>query len=289
MARFLSHLSAASRWSIPYAETFLESETSNSTGIDYTVTSIRERYRQDGHNVHLCQMDLPPASVLRKGDEWVASPELVFLQLASNLDIHRLILLGFQLCSHPPGRKDDALTTKRKLSRFLKKIPGHGGRKNASRAVRYVENGSASIMESIAYMVLSLPHALGGYGLRGATFNAEITLSPADANRLGQSRCFVDLYYKSHKLAVEYDSFAFHSSPAELGKDAIRSEILRRRGIEMVHLKTIQVYDRDACSDFAYNLARKVGRDINIRTEKFDGMHRRLRALFPAAPSAGQS
>jgi hypothetical protein len=289
MARFLSHITAASRWPIPFLETVLEKEIANSAGVDYTVTSFSERYRKKDCNIHLCRTNLPPSAILKTGNDWIASPELVFLQLASELDIHRLILLGLQLCAHPPGRKADAVTTKKKLNLFLQKTAGHKGRKQACRAARYIENGSASIMESIVYMLLTLPHALGGYGLSGAAFNAEIALPYTAANRLEQSNCFVDMYYKSAKLAIEYDSFAFHSRPSEQGKDAIRSEILRRCGVEMMHLKTIQVYDKDASLDFALNLARKLGKNIIIRTAQFDKMHRQLRALLPSVSSSFES
>ena len=131
-------------------------------------------------------------------------------------------------------------------------------------------------------MILTLPHALGGYGIRNAVFNFEITLKGQSSKRLGQHRCFVDLYYKSAKLAVEYDSFAFHNSPSEQGKDAIRSVILNKQGIEVMHLKTIQLYDENACADFAFQLAQRLGKRIQIRSGKFDEMNRSLRALLPA-------
>lgn len=61
-------------------------------------------------------------------------------------------------------------------------------------------------------------------------------------------------------MAVEYESFAYHNSPSEQGKDAIRSAALERQGIGVMHLNTIQLYDREACKDFAYNLAARLGK-----------------------------
>ncbi|GAB1476539.1 hypothetical protein MASR2M70_13730 [Bacillota bacterium] len=218
--------------------------------------------------------------VLRKGEK-VASPELVFLQLAGKLDIHRLILLGLQLCSHPVGRPDEAVTTRLKIKSFAEKAKGHRGRRNALRALKYIQDGSASIVESILYMVLSLPHALGGYGLNGAVFNYEIKLNDESGKRLGQKRCFVDLYYKQAKVGVEYDSFAHHNSPKEQGKDALRAAILERQNLGVMNLSTIQLYDRYACRDFAYNLASRLRKRIQIRTKAFDEMHTKLRSLLP--------
>jgi hypothetical protein len=219
----------------------------------------------------------------------VASPELLFLQLACRLDIHRLILLGLQLCSHPPGNSSEAITTKKKLKAFLAKTSGHRGHPKASRAAKYLEDGSASVMESLAYMILTLPHALGGYGLDGAIFNYEIMLKGEVGRRLGQKRCFMDLYYQAAKLAVEYESFAFHNNPSEQGKDVMRSTILGRQGIEVMHLSTIQLYDQGACMDFAFNLASRLGKRIQIRTKQFDEMHALLRALLPSGRPTEES
>lgn len=237
----------------------------------------------------VCQLALPSGAVVSRNGKMVASPVLMFLQLACKLNIHRLILLGLQLCSHPPGNPSGAITTKQNLKTFFAKTTGHRGHRNALRAVKYIENGSASIMESMAYMLLTLPHALGGYGLGGSVFNHEIKLKNEGVKRLGQKRCFSDLHYKSARLAVEYESFTFYNSPSEQGKDMIRSAILNRHGIEVMHLSTIQLYDKEACMDFALNLASRLGKRIQIRTKKFGEMHALLRTLLPAAgkPAAG--
>jgi hypothetical protein len=131
-------------------------------------------------------------------------------------------------------------------------------------------------------MILTLPHALGGYGLSGAVFNQEITLQGEAIDQLNQTCCFADLYYKDAKLAVEYDSFAYHSSPSEQGKDSKRSAILESQGIDVMRLSTIQLYDPEACRIFAYNLARRLKKRIMIRTKRFEEMHALLRALLPA-------
>ena len=52
-------------------------------------------------------------------------------------------------------------------------------------------------------------------------------------------------------------------------------------------MSTIQLYNKDACRDFAYNLAARLGKRISIRTEKFDKMHTVLRDLLPDSKSNG--
>ncbi len=288
MKEYLSYFSAAAIWNIPYIEAVLGPENAETDSVDFTVSKRSARYHRKGRTVHLCELALPAGAVVSRNGKMVASPELLFLQLAYKLNIHRLILFGLQLCSHPPGNPSGAITTKHNLKTFLAKTSGHRGHFKALRAVKYIEDGSASIMESLTYMILTLPHALGGYGLDGAVFNYEIKLKGEAGKRLGQKRCFTDLYYKPAKLAVEYESFAFHNSPWSQGKDVIRSAILNRQGVEVMHLSTVQLYDKDACMDFAFNLASRLGKRIHIRAKKFDEMHALLRGLLPAGSLAAE-
>jgi hypothetical protein len=285
MEEYLSYFSAAAFWKIPCIEAVLGSETAETDPVDFTVSKRSARSQKKGRTIHLCQPALPAGAVVSRDGKMVASPELMFLELACKLNIHRLILLGLQLCSHPLGNPSGAITTKQKLKTFLAKTQGHRGHLKALRAVKYIEDGSVSIMESMAYMILTLPHALGGYGLGGAVFNHEIKLKGEAGKRLGQKHCFADLYYKSARLAVEYDSFAYHSSPSEQGRDVVRSAVLDRQGVEVMRLSTIQLYNKDACRDFAFNLASRLGKRIQIRTKKFNEMHALLRALLPAGKS----
>jgi len=285
MEKYVSNFSAARLWNIPCIDTVLGTGSLQSEQIDFTVFDQGARFRSNGKRVHSCELPLPVGAIVSRNGQMISSPELLFLELATKLSLHRLILLGLQLCSHKQGDPSKAITSKEKIAAFLAKTPGHMGHKKAMRAVKYISNGSASIMESITYMILTLPHSLGGYGLDGALFNYEIKLTREAQKRLKQKRCFADLYYKQDKLAVEYDSFAYHSSPAEQGKDDIRAATLERLGINVMHFSTIQLYNKEACRDFAYNLAARLNKRIRIRTSKFDEHHSLLRNLLPEGQS----
>lgn len=281
MKEYLSHLSAAITWDIPYIDAVLGYKISELDAPHITVTEPNARFRNNGKKVHSCELALPTGAIVARNGRMVASPELLFLELACKLSIHRLILLGLQLCSHPPGLSSLAITTKQKLNKFLSKTSGHRGHRKAMQALKYVENGSASVMESLAYMILILPHSLGGYGLNGAVFNYEIELNSEARMRIGQNRCFTDLYYRRAKLGIEYESFAFHNNPLEQGKDLLRSAALERQGINMMHLSTIQLYDKEAFRDFAHNLAARLETRIRIYSKRFYEMHALLRDLLP--------
>ena len=115
--------------------------------VSYTHLDVYKRQR------HLCELTLPADAVVSKNGIMVASPELLFLQLASKLDIHQIILLGLQLLSHPPGNPSVAITTKQNLNSFLAKTSGHRGHCKALRAVKFLEDGSASVMESLLSLI----------------------------------------------------------------------------------------------------------------------------------------
>ena len=290
MDGYYSHYSATEFWNIPYIESVLgEVNETGARPVEITFPNRSVLCTKKGQVSHLCEIALPAGAVVSRDGKKIASPELMFLELSHKLDIHRLILLGLQLCSHPPGEPSKAITTKQRLRNFIAKTSGHRGNRKASRAIRYIETGSASVMESIAFMILTLPHNLGGYKLDGVVFNHEFKLNDEGGKFLGINRCFIDLYYKKAKVAVEYDSFTFHSSPIELGKDAMRSVTLERQGIEVMHLNTIQLYNKAACMDFAFHLASRLGKRIRIRTSSFNKMHARLRKLLPSVKPSGKS
>jgi len=290
MKAYLSHFTAAYAWNIPYLDSVFgappgEPRVGCGRKADITFTDPAARHRLRGYNVHLCTGRHPRDAVARRNGYFTASPPLVFLELANELDIHRLILLGLQLCAYAPGRPAEAVAAKQQLLSLAARMPWHFGSVKAGKALRYVADGSGSIMESLAFMILGLPHALGGYGLGGARFNHEIPLDAEAQRRLRQQRCYVDLFFPEARLGVEYDSFSQHSTPAEQSRDLIRATTLERLGIEIVRLGTHQLYDRKACEEFAHNLAARLGKRIRIRTGKFPEAHHSLRALLPTRPN----
>lgn len=268
-------------WDIPCLESIIGEKGYDSSPVDVTYATREARLPNKKRKAHYCGVALPVGAVVTKDHCRVASPELVFLELAHELNIHRLILLGLQLCSHPPGCPEEAIATKRRIFGLIAKTPGHHGRRKALRAARYLEEGSASIMESLVFMILTLPNSLGGYGLSDAVFNKEIEIKEEARSRLGQYRCFADMYYEKAKLAVEYQSFKHHSNPMEQGRDMVRSAAMESQGIAVMHLSTIQIYDARACREFAFNLSERLGKRMQIRASGFEEKHLQIRKLLP--------
>ncbi|MDR1778276.1 MAG: hypothetical protein LBR14_00760 [Clostridiales Family XIII bacterium] len=277
--RYISHRTAANNHCIPHLPSIYPAGESVSR--DYTFDSYNARYQASNICIHTSQLPLPKGAIVKVGDIYVASPELTFLQLAEELDIQRLILLGLQMCYHPPGKPEEAVTSKEKIRSFLKKTKKHTGHRKAVRAAKYIENGSWSIMESFTYMFLTLPHLLGGYGLKGATLNHEIPLNAGNRKWFGVNRFFVDLYYKKARLAIEYQSHEYHATASKQGEDMVRASILEKQGIQVMQLSTIQLYNKNLLRDFAFVLAARLGKRIEIRTSQFGAMHEKLHNLLP--------
>ena len=127
MKEYLSYFSAARMWDIPYIEIVLGPENVKTDIVDITVSEHKARFRNNGKMVHSCGLALPTESVVTRNGRKVASPELLFLELASKLSIHRLILLGLQLCSHPPGRPFQGDYDKAKAQEISRKDRGASG------------------------------------------------------------------------------------------------------------------------------------------------------------------
>lgn len=284
--KYISHYSAACIWDVPFLDWALGAygieRGANRETLDVTFSDCNERNTKPNRIVHYCGLDLPRRAIVWQNGVRVSSPQLLFLQLANKLDIHRVILLGLLLVSHQPGRPCEAITTKQKLKAFVEAAPMCKGSVKAKQALRYIENGSASLLEAIAFMMLTLPTFLGGYALAGATFNHEVILMPEAQKRFRQKRCFVDMYYCTSKLAVEYDSFAHHNSPAEQAKDMLRASALERQGITTMRFGTVQLYDKKACEEFAHNLAKRLNQRIRIRSKNFESAQQALRELLPS-------
>jgi len=292
MVAYISGMRAAVRWPIPYLASALdvsEDELARFADKDadgITVTSHDVRFREAGRRVRSTALRLPPGAIVKRYGEWIASPELVFLELAGKIPFHQQVSLGLQLCAHPPGKPEQAVSSKQKIVSLLKDAPGHIGYRSALRAANYIENGSGSIMESFAFMALTLPNMRGGYGLSGAVLNPAIELSPEGQKRLKQRHCFPDIYYAKEKVAVEYQSLAFHATPKQQGKDMVRATALELQGITVLHMTTVQLHDEDNCRDFAHHLARCLGRRIQFRTARFATQHQQLRKLLSKAETA---
>ena len=243
----------------------------------------------------------PDGCFVSIGDEVaVSSPEFCFFQMAGELPLVKLIELGLELCgtyslpainTYRPGveTKDEAkynrpqLTNIKALKSFTARMKGVNGYKKACRALRYIADGSASPVESILFMFLTLPHSLGGYALPLPVLNRRINMSGAADSKSLKSSYVCDLLWAKAGIAIEYDSDNYHA-----GKDRIANDAIKRLDLASVGILEITVTSRQLNSPLeleilAKLISRKVGKQLRYKPQKFNKASHDLRCdlLWP--------
>ena len=224
---------------------------------EYVIFTSKPVYRPDRAIIHTCS--IPGAEKYVSGK--VCTLPLVFLQVAHEYSIHELIYLGLQICSYREGNRPRC--TVEELRTCAEELRGHRGRRKALRAIRYLDNNSRSPMESLLYMFLRLPNALGGCGFNEITFNEKIILEE------NGKVYYADLYVPSCKLDIEYDSEEYHSSASAILKDEIRTANLESEGYQVISVSFSQLADLKTFQTLAGQLSQLIRKRIYIRARKF--------------------
>lgn len=203
----------------------------------------------------------------------VSTPEACFIQMAGSLPLIHLIELGFLLCgTYAPSAVDlpmtcglQPLTNLSRLNNYIDRCSGESGVVNARRALKYVRDGSASVMETKLTMLLCLPRMLGGIGLPLPELNAEILIP---SNLTGRTLTNVrrpDLFWPDRNVAVEYDSNEYHSVAERVVEDSRRKNELTSCGIQCL----VARWD-DVVSEASFNrLAEELRVLLEIRKRPF--------------------
>ena len=220
----------------------------------------------------------------------VSSPEFCFLQMASQLSLVRLIMLGYELCgkyslpnqddpevSAPGFYTRQPLTSKKKLAAFLARMPHVAGRQMAIRALQYIQDGSWSPMETKLVIQLSLPSGLGGYGLALPNMNVRINLPRPARLELGKAFLVCDLFWPEHRIAAEYDSDLYHTGPQRIADDSRRRNYLTSIGIKTIIVTNQQIGDVTSLDAVIKVLASNMGIRIRNRNRKFATARQELR------------
>jgi hypothetical protein len=285
MDGYLSHLSAVMHWDIPYAWIAFgkasKAELVASMREELSFGQCRAPCATDAKITHVRTAHLRKDAVLVHGEALVSSPELTFLDLAHGLGLHKALLLGLLMCGQPQHGRAEPLTSARKIRRFLAQMKGSHGANPAIKAAKYLTDGAASAHEALLYMVLTLPPRLGGYGLAGARFNHKVMIPEGFATMAKRRWFYVDLLWEDAKLAVEYDSYQFHSDRDSRAMDAKKRTALMAMGYTVESINTAQLYDKDALFLTAQVLARRLGKRLRIRNSGFEEANKALRSLLP--------
>lgn len=240
------------------------------------------RTRAKNMSVHVWSVPLPRGSLLATGRRGVlvTSPEFTLLQLAGppypnaepeedppvsnpawQLDDPRswardrrateLALLMMEFTGtyrrQPTRYGLPRLSSVNELSHFCEAAGGSRGITLMRRALRLQMDGSFSPMETAIALMLTLPAALGGYGLPKPILNARLRGTELRPTASSQHEILPDLYWPEREVVLEYDSRKHHgeegSSPVngeKLAHDAERANSLVTAGRHVIVVRRRQ-------------------------------------------------
>ena len=240
---------------------------------DILTTQRKQRfYFPDSVQIHYAKNLEGIPSFIRVGDIYVASPELLFVQVAATVSLTDAILFGYYLCGDYRSadvRKETGnqpLTSANKIAAYLEALPQMKGTRNAARALRYVIDNSNSPQESRLTIILILPNHLGGYGLLAPALNQPIP----GTTKIG------DLCWLEHGLVLEYDSAKNHGEGARRVADSVRRTKIELQDFRVVSVEPQQTHSLEYLDELAALVARHLGQRQRIRTERFAEKQRAL-------------
>ena len=243
------------------------------------------------HKCHVLTGNIPQGAFWRIGDNvYAASPELLFVEMATRLPFIDLILLGLELCGTYTLRADGAFgfencpaaTTRKQLASFTERAKGMRGATTARSALRWVIDGAHSPMESALMLFLCLPVRLGGYAFPFPDLNPEVKLGIRAAHMLGQDDIRCDLHWLKKHVVVEYNSTDVHLNPHTAAKDALRSNTLQYKDHTVISVTPYMIANHVQFDGVARQLGKALGVRIDSRKLLYSKARRELRVqLFP--------
>ena len=248
--------------------------------IDVLIFDEGNRRRSGSVACHLWRATLPKHAFFRTRGVCVSSPEFVFLQQASKLPIEQLIALGCELCGQyvllpenvtHPGALDEMpkrlspLTNRGRIAAFLQAARHAKGKDKAIRALKYVVEGARSPMETMVYMLLCLPVAMGGFGLPKPEMNATIPLDDEARTIARRRHCEGDLCWPDVPLDIEYHG-EVHVGAAQMKSDVGRELGIEHMGWRVITVTSPQVLDADQFEVVAKEAAAVIGKRLRKAT-----------------------
>lgn len=269
-----------------------ESFEANNDVTHILVSQPEARRSLPGTRMHLLSGELPSGGILRpqaviggQGNPYLCSPEIVFVQMAEGgRSIVKLIQLGFELCGLYSVRPSDdslvqhfPLTTPARLRATIDRCGPMRGVKTARRALPFILPNSASPMETILTMLLTLPPRLGGYALPTPELNPQLGVPKRTQAITSHLNIFPDVYFRSAREALEYESDEFHLDAGRYARDSHRRAVLAHMGIHVTTVSRTELFDTDLFHTTACSLAKSLGHRMRLPEDTWRDCRRTLR------------
>jgi len=217
--------------------------------------------------------------------------------MAGEYPFAKIIALGTELCGsyslpaksltaadqdacEQPTYDIPELTNIRKLKAFVSRMKWWPGYRQAIKALRYVADDSASPMETVLLILLTLPYRYGGYGLPKPEMNGRIYPEKRAKKFSGREFYRGDLLWRKAGVVAEYNSDLEHASPERIAKDAIRRSDLDLCGILEVTVTKGQIKNLKLLHNVAKQIAKRMGRQLRYKEPGFSKAQKELLSVL---------
>lgn len=260
-----------------------------SSPLHVMVDTQAKRLRSHDVMAHSCNASLPPRSFCTlDADGYLASPELTLAQHANTVSFPHLLLDMHAWCGTYAIDADDtrgfanreAITSAQRLAAFARNAPHLQGSRTLRRALPYLANGSASPRETVLSLLLCLPRTQGGYGLPTPLLNTKVAVPPKLRPRVEKDWYMPDLYWPAHRVAMEYNSTAFHTGARNIANDSKRTKDFAVLGIELITVTAQEIQSQELSDRVARRAAVLMGKRLRPRNCAQIQACRKLRAAL---------
>lgn len=124
------------------------------------------------------------------------------------------------------------------LAATIAKVGDTSGTRRARCVCDLMLEGSASPMETVLGLMLTLPVEYGGFGIEKPQLNCSIDVSSHRGELADRNVVIPDFLWPERRVAVEYDSGEFHAARAgeRFAHDAVRANILAVLGYHVLRV-----------------------------------------------------
>lgn len=205
----------------------------------------------------------------------IVDDTLLFLQAAAWMTFLELVEYGYELCgTYRTDHLDVGIDTERQHAQTAASLMhaldndlrGMAGIRQARNALRFVHDGSRSVMESGLAMLICLPQTEGGLGIEDIEMNHRIEVEGSD-RRFTKSPYFeIDVYKIGSKRGAEYDG-RDHTSGERRSHDAERRNALAEMGYSFKTLTAGQFANQLSLHRALCSVAKSFGIDPPTSSE----------------------
>lgn len=185
--------------------------------LNVAVPRKADRVRLEGVRNTIYSTAMPRGAFIQVGHRLaVSSPELLFIELARELPLPELVMVGFECCGgfsldpESPGcgnAKMNVPSQSRvaRLMRFACSASRIRGARRALRALKFVADDAWSPMEAVIATMLMLPIEEGGYGLGPCELNRRFETPDALRAAAACSSRVPDILISGSGVGFNYD------------------------------------------------------------------------------------